>query len=146
MDVGAVGFRMEMSISWPAVVVSTAVGMAVAGVWYGWAFVGAWRELTGVTEEDSKRAGKRPFAVLLTSILVTAVVLAAGCSIVAGFFGSDPLWLDLAVGFATWLGFSLTTLAQHNAFEQKPARLTVINSAYQLVLFLGMTLTVGLLQ
>jgi hypothetical protein len=146
MDIEAEGLRMEMSISWLAVVVSTAVGMAVAGVWYGWAFVGVWRELTGVTEEDSKRAGKRPFAVLLTSILVTALVLAAGCSIVAGFFGGDPLWLDLAVGFATWLGFSLTTLAQHNAFEQKPTRLTVINSAYQLVLFLGMALSVGLLQ
>jgi len=54
--------------------------------------------------------------------------------------------LDLAVGFVTWLGFSLTTLAQHNAFEQKPARLTVINNAYQLTLFLGMALAIGLLQ
>lgn len=99
---------MEMSISWLAVVVATAVGMAIAGVWYGWAFVGVWRELTGVTEEDSKRAGKRPFVVLLASILVTALGLAAACSIASGFFGSDSLWLDLAVGLATWLGFSLT--------------------------------------
>lgn len=140
------GFRMEMSINWLTVVVATVVGMAIAGVWYGWAFVGVWRELTGVTEEDSKRAGKRPLAVLLASILVTALVLAVGCSIASGFFGSDPLWLDLAVGFVAWLGFSLTTLVQHNAFEQKPTRLTVINCAYQLVLFLGMTLAVGLLQ
>lgn len=137
---------MEMSISLPAVVVATAVGMAVAGVWYGWAFVGVWRKLTGVTEEDSKRVGKRPFAVLLPSILVTALVLAASCSAVSGVFGSDALWLDLAVGLATALGFSLTTLAQHNAFEQKPMRLTVINSAYQLVLFSVMSLAVGLLQ
>lgn len=137
---------MELSISWLAVVGATAVGMAIAGVWYGWAFVGVWRELTGVTEEDSKRVGKRPFAALLASILVTALVLVAGCSIASGFFGSDPLWLDLVVGVVTCLGFSLTTLVQHNAFEQKPARLTVINSAYQLVLFLGMALAVGLLQ
>jgi hypothetical protein len=137
---------MEMSISWLAVVVATAVGMAIAGVWYGWAFVGVWRELTGVTVEDSKRAGKRPFVGLLASILVTALALATACSIVSGFFGSDSLWLDLAIGLATWLGFSVTTLVQHNAFEQKPTRLTVINSAYQLVLFLGMALAVGLLQ
>jgi hypothetical protein len=84
--------------------------------------------------------------ILLVSIIATAVVLAAGCSIASGFFGSDSLWLDLAVGSAAWLGFSATTLAQHNTFEQKPARLTVINSAYQLVLFLGMALAVGLLQ
>lgn len=137
---------MEMSISWLAVVVATVVGMAIAGVWYGWALVGVWRELTGVTEEDSKKAGKRPFAVLLVSIFVTAVVLAAACSVAAGFFDRDSLWLDLAVGLAAWLGFSLTTLLQHNAFEQKPTRLTVINTAYQLVLFLGMALAVGLLR
>jgi hypothetical protein len=146
MSVEWKGLRMELSTSWPAVVVATAAGMAIAGVWYSRAFVGVWRELTGVTEDDSKRAGKRPFAVLLVSILVTALALAAGCAIASGFVGSDSLWLDLAVGFATWLGFSLTTLVQHNAFEQKPTRLTVINSAYQLVLFLGMTLAIGLLR
>jgi hypothetical protein len=37
-------------------------------------------------------------------------------------------------------------LAQHNAFEQKPTRLTALNNAYQLTLYLGMTLTIGLLQ
>lgn len=137
---------MDLSIRWLAVLVAAAVGMAVAGVWYGWAFVGVWRGLTGVTKEDSQRAGKRPFVVLLASILVTALVLAVGSAVASSAFGSDPLWLDLAVGFATWLGFSLTTLAQHNAFEQKPVRLTVINCAYQLVLFLGMALAIGLLQ
>ncbi|MEV6907433.1 DUF1761 domain-containing protein [Amycolatopsis sp. NPDC051071] len=138
---------MELNINWLAVVVAAAAGMGIAMVWYGgWPFLGVWRELTGVTEEDSKRAGKAPFAVLLPSILVTALVLAVACSIVSGFFGSDPLWLDLAVGFAIWLGFSLTTLAQHNAFEQKPTRLIVLNNAYQLTLFLGMTLAIGLLQ
>ncbi|MFE0156591.1 DUF1761 domain-containing protein [Nonomuraea sp. NPDC059007] len=132
------------SISWPAFV----VGMAIAWVWYAdWGLFGTiWRKLTGISQEDSKRAGKRPFAVLLASILLTALVLTAACSIVASWFGGDPLWLDLAVGFATWLGFSLTTLTQHNAFEQKPALLTVINSAYQLTLFSGMALAVGLLQ
>ncbi|MFI6909546.1 DUF1761 domain-containing protein [Nonomuraea sp. NPDC050394] len=139
---------MEMSISWPAVVAAIVAGTAIAWVWYAdWGLFGTiWRKLTGVSKEDSERAGKRPFAVLLASILVTAVVLAAACSIVSALFGSDPLWLDAAVGFATWLGFSLTTLTQHNAFEQKPAQLTVINSAYQLTLFLGMALAIGLLQ
>ena len=35
------------------------------------------------------------------------------------------------------------TLAEHNGFEQKPVRLTVINSAYQLVLFLSMAVPIG---
>lgn len=139
---------MELSISWLAVVVATVVGMAIAWVWYSdWGLVGGvWRKLTGVTKEDSARGGKGPFVVLVVSIIFTALAIAAACSIASGYFGSDSIWLALAVGFAAWLGFSLSTLAQHNGFEQKPARLTVINSAYQLVLFLGMALAVGLLQ
>ncbi|WP_454792562.1 DUF1761 domain-containing protein [Mycolicibacterium lutetiense] len=139
---------MVLSISWLAVVVATAVGMAIACVWYSdWGLFGsAWRKLTGVTKEDSERVGKRAFAILLLSLLVTAIALTAACSITFGFFGSDSLWLALAVGVAAWLGFSLSTLVQHNAFELKPTQLTVINSAYQLVLFVGMTLAIGLLE
>lgn len=139
---------MELSISWAAVVVAIVVGMAIAWIWYSdWGLVGGtWRKLTGVTKEDSVRGGKRPFAILVVSIVVTALALAVACSITSAFVGSDSVWLALAVGLAAWLGFSLSTLAQHNGFEQKPARLTVINSAYQLVLFLGMATPIGLLQ
>lgn len=139
---------MELSISWPAVVVAVVVGMAIAWAWYSdWGLVGGtWRKLTGITKEDSTRGGKGPFAVLVVSIIATALALAAAYSIASGFFERSSVWLALAVGFAAWLGFSLSTLAQHNGFEQKPARLTMINSAYQLVLFLGMTLAIGLLQ
>ncbi|MHA6628580.1 DUF1761 domain-containing protein [Pseudonocardia sichuanensis] len=139
---------MDVSIGWPAVVAAIVVGMAIAWVWYSdWGLAGGvWRKLTGVTEEDSIRAGKGPFAVLVVSIIVTALALAAACSVASVFFGSDSVWPALAVGFTAWLGFSASTLAQHNSFEQKPAQLTVINSAYQFVLFLGMGLVIGLLQ
>ncbi|MFC9897922.1 DUF1761 domain-containing protein [Nocardia sp. NPDC127579] len=139
---------MELSINWLAVVVAIVVGMAIAWIWYSdWGLVGsAWRELTGVTKEDSARAGKAPFAILVVSIVVTALGLAVACSLASDFFGTDSIWSALAVGLAAWLGFSLSTLAQHNGFEQKPVRLTVINGAYQLVLFLGMTAAIGLLE
>ncbi|WP_232665844.1 DUF1761 domain-containing protein [Pseudonocardia sp. TRM90224] len=139
---------MDLSISWPAVLVAIVAGMAIAWAWYSdWGLVGGvWRKLTGVTKEDSVRAGKGPFVILVVSITVTALGLAAACSVVAAFFVSDSVWLALAVGLTAWLGFSLSTLAQHNGFEQKPAQLTAINSAYQLVLFLGMSLAIGLLQ
>lgn len=139
---------MQPSISFLAVSISSVVGLAVAWVWYSdWGLVGgAWRELTGVTKEHSARGGKSPFAILVASILVTSLTLTAACSIASTFFDSDSVWLALAVGGIAWLGLSLSTLAQHNGFEQKPARLTAINGAYQLILFLGMTLAIGLLQ
>jgi hypothetical protein len=139
---------VDVSIGWPAVVAAIAVGMAIAWVWYSdWGLAGGvWRKLTGVTNEDSIRAGKVPFAILAVSIIATALALAAACSVASVFFGSGSLWVPVAVGFTAWLGFSVSTLAQHNGFEQKPAQLTVINSAYQFVLFLGMGLVIGLLQ
>jgi hypothetical protein len=138
---------MELDISWLAVVVAIVVGMVIAWVWYSdWGLVGGtWRKLTGITKADSVRAGKRPFVVLVVAIVVTALALAVACSIASAVFG-DSVWLALAVGLAAWLGFSVSTLVQHNGFEQKPVRLTMINSAYQLVLFLGMALPIGLLQ
>ncbi|GAB3755770.1 DUF1761 domain-containing protein [Microlunatus parietis] len=138
---------MELSVSWPAVVAAIVVGMVIAWVWYSdWGLIGAtWRKLTGVTKEDSARAGRRPFVVLIASIIVTALALALACAVASGYFGGGSPWLELAVGSVAWLGFSASTLAQHNGFEQKPARLTVINCGYQLVLFLGMALVIGLL-
>lgn len=138
---------VELSISWLAVLIAIVVGMAIAWIWYSdWGLVGStWRRLTGVTKEASVRGGKTPFLILTASIVVTALALAVSYSVASAFFG-DSAWLALAVGVAVWLGFSLSTLAQHNGFEQKPTQLTAINGAYQLVLFLGMALAIGLLQ
>lgn len=134
-----------MNINWLAVAAATAVGMVIACFWYGKAFLGVWRELTGVTEADSKRAGKTPMVVLLVCVTGTAIALTAACDVTSTALGHNSIWLNVGVGLVTGLGFSLSTLLQHNAFEQKPTRLTVINSAYQLVLFGGMAMTIGLL-
>ncbi|AWG65097.1 DUF1761 domain-containing protein [Mycobacteroides abscessus] len=133
-----------MELDWLAVVMATVVVMAVAGAWYGKVFTTLWSTLTGVVAEDSKKASRRNMALLLVANAVTAVGLTVTIEVAWMAAGSDALWLALLVGFAAWLTFSATTLLQHNAFELKPVRLTLLNSAYQLVLFLGMALTIGL--
>jgi hypothetical protein len=134
-----------MEINWLATVLAIVAGMVVAGVWYGRAFLAAWAELTGIAPEDSKKASRRNMVQLLVANSVTAVGLAAGIGIASAAFDDDSVWLALLVGFVAWLTFSATTLLQHNAFELKPPRLTVLNSSYQLVLFLAMALVIGLL-
>lgn len=135
---------MEIEINWLAVVLATVIGMVTAGTWYtDWAFGKVWRQLTGVTEKDSQKAGNTPMILVLIANIITAVVLAAAISISAAFFESSSVWLALLVGFAMWLAFSATTLITHNAFERKPAKLTAINNGFQLVLFLSMALVIG---
>src|SRR5262245_22119924 len=81
---------------------------------------------------------------LLSANSVTAIGLAFGIKIAAAATGDASVWMALLVGFAAWLTFSATTLLQHNAFELKPAKLTAINTGYQLALFLAMPLLIGL--
>lgn len=138
-----------MDINWPTTVLATvlaiAAGMVVAGVWYGKVFVAIWWRLTGITPEQSKQASRRNMVQLLIANSVTAAGLAAGIETTWAAFGDDSVWLALLVGLVAWLTFSATTLLQHNAFELKPPKLTLLNCAYQLVLFLAMALVIGLL-
>lgn len=133
-----------MHMNWLGIAVATAAGMAVAGVWYGKIFVTPWWNLTGITPEQSKAASRRNMAQLLLANVVTAIGLGAAVEVTFTATGGHSVWVAMVVGFAAWLAFSVTTLVQHNAFELKPPRLTIINSAYQLALFLTMTLVIGL--
>lgn len=132
---------MEININWLGVALAFAVGMTVAMVWYDKRTIGpAWTKLTGV-----KKANKAAFVGLFITNLLTALVLAIAISISAAYFKNDSLWLALSVGFTMWLGFSVSTLAQHNGFELKPGKLTIINASYHLVLIIGMAAVISLL-
>ncbi|WP_205686929.1 DUF1761 domain-containing protein [Chitinophaga rhizosphaerae] len=138
---------MDIKVNWLAVVLATVAGMICAKSWYRkTAFGPVWRKLTGIGEAASQAAGKRPIVITLLANFITAIVLSV--LIPAGnlVFGTKNVGLALATGFITWLAFSATTLATHNAFELKPAKLTWINNGYQLVLMLSMSLVIGLME
>lgn len=135
---------MQLEINWVAVVVATLVGMGIAGTWYSKAFGPAWRKLTGVSAEDSKKAGNTPMLLTLLANFTTAVALAAAIGVAANYFEYTTLKAAMFVGFVAWLAFSATTLLTHNAFELKNPKLTLINNGYQLALFLCMAIVIGL--
>jgi hypothetical protein len=135
---------MSVHINWLAVVVALVASMVLAKTWFTpKTFGNPWRKYTGVTPADSKKAGKKPIILTLFANIVTVVALAAAITICSVFFQNSSVWLALVVGFIAWLAFSATTLATHNAFEQKPQNLTLINNGYQLALFLIISLIVG---
>lgn len=139
------GQNMQIEINWPAVAIATFVGTAIAGVWYQEPVFGkAWRKATGVTPKQSKQAGSAPMATLLLVNFVTAVGLASLVYIGAHYFQDHSVGFVLLVGAAAGLTLSATALIVHNGFELKPKKLTLINVAYQLAIFLAMTLVIGL--
>lgn len=135
-----------MEINWLATVLAFVVGMVVAYAWYSkYGFGIVWWKLTGITPEQSKRASRRNVVQLLVANSLTAIGLAAGIAIASAATGDGSVWLALLVGLVAWLAFSATTLLQHNAFELKPPKLTLVNGSYQLVLFLAMALVMGVM-
>lgn len=59
--------------------------------------------------------------------------------------GNESVGMKMLVGLGAWLAFSASTLLQHNTFELKPPMPTIINTGYQLVMFLAMAVVIGLL-
>ena len=135
-----------MEINWLGVVFAFIAGMAVAFAWYQEGILGThWQRLVSNPPERSRAARTRNMIQLLVANGLTAIGLAFGIGIAAAATGGGSVWMALLVGFTAWLTFSATTLLQHNAFELKPAKLTAINTGYQLALFLAMSLVIGLL-
>lgn len=139
---------MTIAINWLAVVLATVVSIILSMVWCSaWGLFGStWNKLTGVTSAKLKKAlGKKPMVVLLVTNFVTTLTLTVAIADAAAYFNDRSVWLALSTGFVLWLGLSATTLLQHNTFEMKSSKLTLINNGYQLVMYLGIALIVGLL-
>lgn len=134
-----------MEISWFEAALAFLAGMVVAFIWYQKGpIANAWERLTGVTPDRSRPARARNMTQLAIANLVTAVGLTVAISLAAATTGNASMGMALLVGFAAWLTFSASTLLQHNAFELKPPMLTVINTSYQLAMFLAMSIVIGL--
>ena len=136
---------METEINWLAVLFATIAGMICAGFWYTKTLFGpTWRQLTGISEADSQKSGSTPMIIVLFANIITSIVLVVVINVCRVVFENTTIWLALLIGFMLWLAFSATTLITHNAFEQKPIKLTLINVGYQLILFISMSLVIGL--
>ena len=133
-----------MHINWLGAALAFVVGMIVASVWYGQVFLATWSRLAGVTPEQSSAARTRNMTQLAIANAITAVGLTLAVAMTYTVFETRSVLMSLAVGFVAWLTLSATTLLQHNAFELKPAKLTILNAAYQLVLFLAMALVIAI--
>jgi len=135
---------MNIDINWLAVTVALAASMILAKTWFTpKTFGNQWRTYTGITPADSKKAGKKPITLTLFANIITVIALAITIDIGFVFFQNSSVWLAMLIGFVAWLAFSATTLATHNAFEQKPPKLTLINNGYQLALFLIISIIIG---
>lgn len=132
---------MAIAFNWLAITVATVASVAIAFLWYtpGILFGKAWNNITGIT-----KGGKTAFITLWITNFITALGMNFFINLSKTFYNDNSIIHTLLTAVIVWLAFSAATLVQHNAFEHKSLKLTLINIGYQLTIYLAMALVLVL--
>jgi hypothetical protein len=123
------------------VLVAAVATMVIGFLWYSpLLFARPWMVAMGYDPNDKakmdamrKSAGKS-YAIAFLASLVSAFVLAK----VIDLTTVNTALYGMKVAFAIWLGFVTTVQLTAKLFENKPTKLYLINTGYQLVCYLAM--------
>ena len=135
---------MVPEINWLAVVLATVSSMAVGFVWYAKPVFGKlWIRLSGV--DEASMAKSAPVAIVSTIIVsfITAAVLAGSAAIAQHFYAGNFLANTIVTAIILWAGFTAARFVTHDAFDRRPAALTALNCAHELVTIVVMALIIG---
>lgn len=140
---------MEVVLNYWAVAGAVVSSFVVGGIWYHPSVFGEmWRKLIGMDKKTMKK-GPEPSAWVRTVLgaLLQAYVLAHVTYLSAQFY-TDVSWMGSALSsaFWMWLGFQLSMALTHDAFEQRPIKLTLLTAGNQLATLLAMGAIIGWLQ
>ena len=141
---------MIPEINFWAVLLATLSSMVVGSVWYTpRVFGNYWRRVAKVTGASGggsgdARAAVKPILVTLVVSFVSAWVLAGSAAISQHFYGGNFLANTLVTAVILWAGFTAARFITHDAFEGRPAGLTVLNCAHELATLTVMGLIIGL--
>jgi len=90
--------------------------------------------LVDISQSEARENRVRALVLGLLANVVTAYILAT----VVRFAGASSVTYGLLIGFLVWLGFPASVHFVSWVFERRPARLTLMNLAHALVIFLLM--------
>ena len=122
------------NLNYLAVLVCTAVTMALGAFWYSpIAFVNPWMAGIGLKPEDiTKQAATRSLIVSACTSLIEVFILAS----IIGLTGVKGFWMGLHIGGMIGIGCIAASMLSNNMYEQKPLKIWFINAGYRVVYFL----------
>lgn len=138
---------MVVVINYLAVFLAAVSSMVVGMIWYSpVGFFKQWQQLAGIKHDPSKLS-QRQMGVLYSTVFIAslfmAYVLAHVSYLSNQFFHHSFLRDSLTTAFWLWLGFTAARIYVHDAFEARRKKLTLLNSAHELVTVLVMALIIG---
>ena len=135
---------MFPDINYWAVILATLSSMIVGSIWYTpRVFGNYWMKAAGVTPSGKTSDAVGPIVVTVLVSFVTAWVLAGATFIAWDFYGGSFLWNAIVTAIVLWAGFTAARFVTHDAFDQRPPGLTVLNIAHELVTVVIMAIIIG---
>ena len=133
-----------------AVLVAAVASMVIGFLWYSQFLFGKqWMALSGLDEKKMKgmkMGANKAYLFSFIGALVMADVLAHASVFSAYYFSELPkLTAYLMTSFWSWLGFVMPVQAGMVLFGDKPFRLFLLNTGYQLVSLIVMGLVLALM-
>ncbi|NKX55101.1 DUF1761 domain-containing protein [Arthrobacter mobilis] len=128
-----------------AVLAATVASLVVGSLWYARKVFGNyWIRTSGVSDEQLSSRSPRPIIITVVVSFVSAWVLAGAAAIAQPFYGGSFLANSVVTALILWAGFTAARFITHDAFEGRPAGLTLVNIGHELATFLVMALVIGL--
>jgi hypothetical protein len=141
---------MDVQVNYLVVVLAALSSMVVGSLWYMPSSFGKmWMKLTGVKPDRSKMSPASMawmYGSVFVASLLTAYILAHVTFLSNQFFHDSFVYDAMMTAFWLWLGFTAVRLYVHDTFENRSWKLTVLNSAHELVTVLVMGLIIGWLH
>jgi hypothetical protein len=131
-------------INYWAVLLATLSSMIVGSIWYTpKVFGNYWMKAAGVTPSGNARDAVRPIITTVIVSFITAWVLAGAVVISQHFYGGGFLGNAIITAIVLWAGFTAARFITHDAFDQRPTGLTVLNVAHEFVTVVIMAVLIG---
>ncbi len=135
---------MNVEVNWWAIILATASSMLVGAIWYARSVFGnTWMKLAKMDDKKMKEGVGPAMATTVVASLVTAYVLAHVTFLAHKFFNNSFFADAVATAFWLWLGFTAARLVVHDVFERRSVKLTLLNSAHELVTLVVMGAIIG---
>jgi len=136
---------MIPEINFWAVLLATLSSMVIGSFWYTpKVFGNYWMRVAKVSPDVDRKSAVRAILITLVVSFISAWVLAGSSAIAQEFYGGSFLANCLITAAILWAGFTAARFITHDAFEGRPAGLTVLNIAHELFTLLVMALIIGL--
>ncbi len=127
-----------------AVVLATLSTMVVGSIWYTpRVFGNYWMAKANVNRDTTASRGVWPILITVFVSFFTAWVLAGVTAITHAFYEGTYLTDALITAVLLWSGFTAARMITPAAFAARPAGLTAVNVAHELVTVLVMALIIG---